>query len=108
MLPASMRPEIWVLSELPLEAAPIPDECRARIAAGDALFILEEHVAQGSVGHMIAFDLLSSGLSPRTFRHFAAKGYPSGRHGSQAYHRRECGLDATSVLAAIRKERSVH
>ena len=108
LLPASMRPEIWVVSELPLEVAPMPDECRTRIATGDALFVLEEHVAQGSVGRMIAFDLLSTGINPRTFRHFAARGYPSGRYGSQAFHRRESGLDATSVLATIRNERSVH
>lgn len=108
LLPASIRPEIWVLSELPLEAAPMPEACRARIAAGDALFVLEEHVAQGSVGRMIAADLLSTGQGPRTFRHFTATGYPSGRYGSQAFHRRECGLDATSVLGAIRQERGVH
>jgi transketolase len=107
-LPVAMRPEIWVLSELPLETAPIPEDCRARIAASDAVFVLEEHVAQGSVGRMIAADLLSAGQGPRTFRHFAAKGYPSGRYGSQAFHRRECGLDAASVLAVIRQERSVH
>ncbi len=108
LLPVSMRPEIWLLSELPLEAAPMPEACRAKIAAGEALFVLEEHVAQGSVGHMIASHLLTTGLIPRTFRHFAAKGYPSGRYGSQAFHRRECGLDATSVLAAIGNERSLH
>ncbi len=97
----SHRPEVWVLSELPLAAAPMPDACRSRIATLGALYVLEEHVAQGSAGHAIAAALLEGGVAPRRFRQFVAKGYPSGRYGSQQFHRHECGLDAASVLAAI-------
>jgi transketolase len=100
-LPKAIRPDIWVVSELPLAIAPMPDACRARIARLDRLFVLEEHVAQGSVGHMIAADLLAHGTPPRVFKHFCAKGYVSGRYGSQAFHRRECELDPATVLAAI-------
>jgi len=103
-----LRPEIWVLSELPLAVAPMPEACRARIVASEALFVLEEHVAQGSAGHMIATELMTAGVSPRLFRHFFAKGYPSGRYGSQAFHRQECGLDPTTVLATIRDMRVSH
>ena len=106
--PERARPEVWALSELPLAVAPMPDACRSRIIASGALYVLEEHVAQGSVGHMLAADLLASGTAPGVFRHFCARGYPSGRYGSQAFHRRECGLDAPSVLAAIRDGRSFH
>lgn len=100
-LAPSCRPDIWVLSELPLAAAPIPAACKTRIEALGALSIVEEHVTQGSAGQAIAAALMEEGVAPRRFRHFTAKGYPSGRYGSQNFHRRECGLDATSVLAAI-------
>ena len=107
-LDIDVRPEIWVVSELPLTLAPMPDACKARIAETGALYVLEEHVAQGSVGHMIAAALMEEGAAPRLFRHFTAKGYLSGRYGSQAFHRRECGLDAPTVLAAIGQIRSLH
>lgn len=96
------RPEIWVLSELPLALAPMPAACKRRIAELGRLYVLEEHVAQGSVGHMIAATLLENGAAPWLFRHFTARGYLSGRYGSQAFHRLECGLDAASVLSEIR------
>lgn len=102
LLPEQERPEIWVVTELPLEAAPLPEACRARIAETGRLFVLEEHVVQGSLGQMLAHALFEEGaVRPRVFRHFAAKGYLSGRYGSQAYHRAECGLDAPSVLAEV-------
>jgi transketolase len=101
-LPDSERPEIWVTTELPLAASPLPAPCAARIRETGALFILEEHVAQGSFGQMLAASLLEHAIHPRRFRHFAARGYLSGQYGSQAYHRAECGLDAPTVLATIR------
>ena len=103
-----LRPEIWVVSELPLTLAPMPAACTARIVDLDALFVLEEHVAQGSAGHMIASALMADGRAPRRFHHFTAKGYLSGRYGSQAFHRRECGLDAATVLAEIGRMRNIH
>jgi len=95
------RPELWVLAELPLRDHPIPEECRASIARTGAVFVLEEHVAQGSVGQMISLALLEAGVPVKRFRHFAAKGYLSHRYGSQQYHRAECGIDAASVLTEI-------
>lgn len=100
-LPEAARPEIWAVSELPLASAALPDACRARIAESGTLFVLEEHVPQGSFGAMLAHTLLEQGVPVRRFRHFAARGYLSGRYGSQAYHRAECGLDAASVLAEV-------
>ncbi len=96
--PAALRPEVWVVSELPLAVAPMPPACRDRIAATGCLHVLEEHVEQGSVGHMLAAALLGAGVAPREFRHHHARGYPSGRYGSQGFHRRESGLDPAAVL----------
>ena len=51
---------------------------------------------------MIALALMERGKSPERFATRSAKGYPSGRYGSQAFHRRESGLDAASVVAFLR------
>jgi transketolase len=102
-LPGRERPDIWAATELPLAAAPLPDAVAVRIVETGALFVLEEHVPQGSFGQMLALALLGTPAQPRRFRHFAAQGYLSGRYGSQAYHRAECGLDAASVLSEIRR-----
>ena len=63
--------------------------------------MLEEHVKQGSLGQMLSHDLMLDGSAPRVFRHFAAKGYLTGRYGSQNYHRAECGIDGRAVIADI-------
>jgi len=97
------RPELWVVTELPLRADTIPAACLDRIRATGTLLVLEEHVAHGGVGQMLAHLLLLQNLQPARFRHFHASGYRSGRYGSQAFHRAENGLDPAFVLAAIRE-----
>ena len=50
---------------------------------------------------MLAAWILESGVAMSGFRHLYAKGYPSGRYGSQEFHRRESGLDADSIRDAV-------
>lgn len=69
--------------------------------ASGRLIVAEEHVAHGGVGQMVATALLTAGVMPRSFAHRHALGYPSGRYGSQSWHRAECGLDVASMLALI-------
>jgi transketolase len=89
------RPALWLLSELPLE--PIPEAFLADLARSQRLLVVEEHVGQGGVAQMIASALLGSGRAPERFAARNARGYPSGRYGSQKFHRRECGLDAAAI-----------
>ena len=63
--------------------------------------VVEEHVAAGGVGSMLALHLLASAQAPGRFLHRAARGYPSGRYGSQKFHRRESGLDPETILAEL-------
>lgn len=98
-LPEAARPNLWCLCELPVSE--LPSELLSDLNPGSALVIAEEHVAQGSAGHAIAMELLRVGARPGRIRHLTALGYPSGRYGSQAFHRRECGLDAPSILTAL-------
>jgi transketolase len=95
------RPEIWVATDLPFRMDLIPSCCIQKIHETGNLFVLEEHVAQGGAGQMLAHLLLKEGVPPRTFRHFHAEGYRSGLYGSQAFHRVENGLDAANVLTVL-------
>src|SRR5208282_407868 len=62
------RPELWVLTELPMgDALPI-DFLNSIQRCGD-LIVVEEHVLQGSVGQMIAHRILSSGIKLTKFEH---------------------------------------
>ncbi len=97
----TLRPEIWVVTELPIALGALPRKFMGRLASGATLSVVEEHVAQGGVGPQLLTVLAEAGVMPRGFRHFCARGYPSGRYGSQAFHRRESGIDARQVLADL-------
>jgi len=98
-LDPSERPEIWVVTELPFHAETVPQALMDRIGATGALFVMEEHVIQGSAGQMLCYVLMQAGVHPRRFQHFHAQGYLSGRYGSQAFHRAESGIDPATVLS---------
>ena len=74
--------DFWVVTELPIRE--VPDFCSRPV------WVVEEHVAQGSLGQMLAAD-----------RHFCAKGYPSHTYGSQNFHRKECGIDAAYIREQV-------
>ncbi len=94
------RPCVWVVGELPL--IDVPAEFKADVSRSQRLIVIEEHVAQGSVGQMLAHRLLLDGAVPRWFAHRTARAYPSGRYGSQSFHRKESGIDVASVLELLR------
>ncbi len=95
------RPRLWVLSELPF--GEFPAAFRADLELSGHLEVIEEHVVQGSAGQMIAYRLLSEGGAMVRFTHRAARGYLSGRYGSQKFHRKECGLDPVSIALELQR-----
>lgn len=97
------RPNLWLVTELPIRAPKIPVEFLEDLRGSRHLMVVEEHVAHGGVGEMIARVLLSMGEVPKKFSHRYALGYPSGLYGSQQFHRRECGLDPESIAAFLDK-----
>jgi transketolase len=97
--PEVSRPSVWVVTELPVVAASLPADFLRDLRRARRLIVVEEHVAQGGAGQMIARALLMRGEAPARFSHRCALGYPSGTYGSQAFHRKECGLDPESILA---------
>jgi transketolase len=100
-LDEAVRPELWAVTELPLDPEAIPSEFLVRLRSAPALWVVEEHVAQGSFGHMLASWMLTESIRVPEFRHFHAKGYPSRRFGSQKFHRCESGIDAESIRQAV-------
>jgi len=100
-LEPAIRPELWVVSELPLETGTVPRQFAERVDQAPALWVVEEHVAQGGLGSTLAAWVLGQGLRPREFHHFHAQGYPSGTYGSQEFHRRESGIASTQILERI-------
>lgn len=98
-LPADDQPDVWALCELPVSASPPPDAFLQNVEAG-ALWVVEEHVPNGSAGHMLLAWLAEHDVWPQAYRHFTA-GYRSGRYGSQNWHRSENGLDAASLRRAL-------
>jgi transketolase len=95
------RPNLWLLSELPVRAEALPADFLADVRRSGRLVVVEEHVAQGGVGQALALALAALGKTPPRFEHRCALGYVSGLYGSQQFHRKECGLDPAAVLAAL-------
>jgi transketolase len=93
--------ELWAVGELPLSLSPPPDAFVAALRASGRLCVVEEHVAQGGLGQSLAAWCLERAVPITAFRHLSAQGYPSGTYGSQGFHRRESGLDAEAIRAAL-------
>ena len=52
----------------------------------------------------LAYAISQNKLPCGPLRHHYALGYPSGRYGSQSFHRAECGLDAIGIRQMILAE----
>jgi len=85
-----------------IEPAKIPQDFLDDLQKTGHLFVVEEHIAHGGAGQMIARCLLSMGLAPGKFTHRYALGYVSGLYGSQTFHRLECGLDPSSIIQELK------
>jgi transketolase len=103
---AAERPAVWVVSEIGGDAAPmaVPAALLDAISAASALGLVEEHVAPGGLGQQLLHALALGGRPLPRVEHAHARGYPSGRYGSQSWHRRECGLDVPAILQLLAGE----
>jgi len=97
-LPVNLRPSVWAVCEF--SENDIPSKFFDQIN-DQPLYVLEEHVAQGGLGMHLSLVIVNRGLRVKRFVHRTALGYPTGRFGSQKFHRAQCGLDSSSVLAMV-------
>ncbi|HTV97237.1 MAG TPA: hypothetical protein VME42_14615 [Steroidobacteraceae bacterium] len=99
--PAHQRPALWAASELDETLGSPPAPLLEAVQKAQRLALVEEHVAQGGFGQSFLHFLAVGGRRIPPLVHAHARGYPSGRYGSQAWHRRECGLDVPAILASL-------
>jgi transketolase len=100
--PRANRPALWVVSELACSPRiALPDALLRAVATAPVLGVVEEHVAVGGFGQQFIYALSLQGHAVPVFLHAHAQGYPSGRYGSQNWHRQECGLDVPTILAQM-------
>jgi len=97
-LPVDSRPALWAVCGF--DSTQIPPQFFDQIST-QPLYVLEEHVAQGGLGMSLSLALMERGLRPGEFVHRPALGYPTGRYGSQNFHRAQCGLDVISIRTMI-------
>jgi transketolase len=100
---AAERPALWVVSELEgISSALTPPQALIEaVVNAPVLGVVEEHVAQGGFGQQFLHFLALCGRPTPAVVHAHAQGYPSGRYGSQAWHRQECGLDVPTILRSL-------
>ena len=63
-------------------------------------------MASGGLGMHLALAMALSNRTTHFFTHKYALGYPTGRFGSQAFHRSQCGLDENGIRAMIFEQSS--
>jgi transketolase len=102
LLAEDRRPNLWVLTELPIIPESVPEEFLRQLRFSRCLWVVEEHVRHGGVGQMLVHALTVMGECPASFVHRCAAGYVSGLYGSQVFHRKENGLDPESITADLR------
>lgn len=103
LLEEARRPDLWVLTELPLAQRCVPQDFLFDLRRSRHLFVVEEHVAQGGVAQQLCHLLCTMGKMPPQLTHRCALGYVSGLYGSQKFHREECGLDPRSIAEQLER-----
>ena len=101
LMPAAIRPNFWVVTELPLEQNPLPAELFAQIEKTTSLCVAEEHVRHGGFGSDLLLHLAEKGIVVRRFRHLYARAHHFSRYGSQSFLRQHSLLDADSMVAML-------
>ncbi|MBB1598188.1 transketolase family protein [Achromobacter sp. UMC46] len=104
-LPDEIRPNLWVVTELPLEKNLPPPALIEQLASGRGVCVAEEHVRRGGFGSELALWLLDRKIDPGAFHHLYARAHHYATYGSQGFLRKHSGLDASSVLAIVAPNR---
>lgn len=94
------RPSVWAITELPITTLP-KSFCDA-INHNEPLIVIEEHVKNGGLCMQLLYATAMAGIYPRQVIHRHALGYPSGQYGSQAFHRKESGIDMEAIQRLVR------
>jgi transketolase len=100
--PIEHRPNLWIVSELPIEQNPLPAELLIQMEKSSGLCVAEEHVRHGGFGSDLLLHLAEKNIVVHGFRHLYARAHHFDRYGSQDFLRRQSALDVDSMLAILK------
>jgi transketolase len=100
-LPYYIRPQLWIISELPLTYNPLPEELISALKQNKQLTVIEEHVSHGGLGSSIALYLMERSIKLEKFDHCYAKAHHYKTYGSQIFMREKSELDINSLIKKI-------
>lgn len=100
-MPKAIRPNLWAVTELPIERNPLPAELLQQILGSSLLCVAEEHVQRGGFASEFTLHLAQLGIAIPRFIHLYALAHHYERYGSQSYLRRQSRLDPQSMLAVM-------
>ena len=105
-LQEEMRPNLWIVTELPLELNPLPSALIKQLSSAQGLCVVEEHVRRGGLGSELALLLMANRkkIEVGAFHHLYARAHHYSRYGSQNFLRAQSGIDVNSVLAVVAPE----
>ena len=102
-MPESNRPNLWVVSELPIRLNQPPVQLIAQLNQSKKMLVIEEHVEQGGIASQLALFILTAGIALEKFEHrYALKHHYEG-YGSQVFLRAQSSLDPQSIMSTISK-----
>jgi len=101
-LPDELRPNLWVVSILPIKDNPPPIDFIAQFKKSNHLIVAEEHVERGGLGWDLHIFMSTLKIEMKRFSHLFARKHQYEFYGSQEYLRRLSGLDNKSLLAIIK------
>ena len=93
--------EIWSVGTFPL--GELPADLIASIEEKRRVVTIEEHYLSCGLAEALSYQLLRQGVYPRSFTSLHAKGYPSGRYGSQRWHQEESGLAGQALRSQLER-----
>ena len=91
--------EIWSVGILPIFE--LPSELIIRIETVKNVITFEEHTGECGLKETIAFHILKNINESVNYNSIYAKGYPSGKYGSQLFHQKESNLAGEGLLVEI-------
>jgi len=93
--------EIWSVGTLPLDA--LPAALIESIEEKRRVVTIEEHYLPCGLAEALSYRLLRQGVYPQSFTSLHAKGYPSGRYGSQRWHQEESALAGQPLRSQLER-----
>jgi transketolase len=100
-IPEIIRPNLWVVTELPIDKNPMPTELLNQLSSSKGLIVIEEHVKRAGLGSELALFILENKLPIGSFQHLYARAHHFEKYGSQKFLRQKSQLDINSLLALL-------